>query len=112
MKTVFRKIIMVCGGVDLKRQKQLCCLSGIKVESMRIDLWTEMPVDEMKIFFHQTLLLMSDTHRATGDEKRQNFERFWRISFASELKAVESDNAAVVFSLNCRLNLGLFFYLI
>jgi gliding motility-associated protein GldC len=25
-------------------------------ESMRIDLWTkEMPVDEMKIFFHQTL---------------------------------------------------------
>jgi hypothetical protein len=31
---------------------------------MRIDLWTkEMPVDEMKIFFHQTY--MSDTfHRA------------------------------------------------
>jgi hypothetical protein len=25
-------------------------------ESMRIDLWTkEMPVDEMKIFFHQTV---------------------------------------------------------
>jgi hypothetical protein len=25
---------------------------------MRIDLWTkEMPVDEMKIFFHQTLVL-------------------------------------------------------
>jgi gliding motility-associated protein GldC len=34
-------------------------------ESMRIDLWTkEMPVDEMKIFFHQTLVAMSDTfHR-------------------------------------------------
>jgi gliding motility-associated protein GldC len=31
-------------------------------ESMRIDLWTkEMPVDEMKIFFHQTLVAMSDT---------------------------------------------------
>jgi hypothetical protein len=29
----------------------------------------EMPVDEMKIFFHQTLVAMSDTHRATGDEK-------------------------------------------
>jgi hypothetical protein len=29
---------------------------------MRIDLWTkEMPVDEMKIFFHQTLVAMSDT---------------------------------------------------
>jgi gliding motility-associated protein GldC len=38
---------------------------------MRIDLWTkEMPVDEMKIFFHQTFVAMSDTfHRATGDEK-------------------------------------------
>jgi hypothetical protein len=29
-----------------------------------------MPVDEMKIFFHQTLVTMSDTfYRATGDEK-------------------------------------------
>jgi gliding motility-associated protein GldC len=39
-------------------------------ESMRIDLWTkEMPVDEMKIFFHQTLVAMSDTfHRATGEK--------------------------------------------
>lgn len=40
-------------------------------ETMRIDLWTkEMPVDEMKIFFHQTLVAMSDTFkRATNDEK-------------------------------------------
>lgn len=40
-------------------------------ESLRIDLWTkEMPLDEMKIFFHQTLVAMSDTfNRATQDEK-------------------------------------------
>ena len=40
-------------------------------ESLRIDLWTkDMPVDEMKVFFHQTLAAMSDTfHRATQDEK-------------------------------------------
>lgn len=40
-------------------------------ESMRIDLWTkDMPVDEMKIFFHQTLVAMSETFkRATNDEK-------------------------------------------
>ena len=39
--------------------------------TLRIDLWNkEMTVDEMKQFFHQTLLTMSDTyHRATGDEK-------------------------------------------
>ncbi|MDA9067496.1 gliding motility protein GldC [Flavobacteriaceae bacterium] len=42
-----------------------------KKESLRIDLWTkEMPLDEMKIFFHQTLVAMSDTfNRATQDEK-------------------------------------------
>ena len=31
-------------------------------EALRIDLWTkDMPVDEMKVFFHQTLTAMSDT---------------------------------------------------
>jgi hypothetical protein len=35
------------------------------------------PVDEMKIFFHQTLVAMSDTfHRATGDDGRDH-ERFF-----------------------------------
>lgn len=40
-------------------------------ETLRIDLWTkDMPVDEMKKFFHQTLLAMSETfNRATQDEK-------------------------------------------
>ena len=40
-------------------------------ETLRIDLWTkDMPVDEMKKFFHQTLVAMSDTfNRATQDEK-------------------------------------------
>jgi gliding motility-associated protein GldC len=41
------------------------------LETLRIDLWTkDMPVDEMKQFFHQTLVAMSDTFkRATDDEK-------------------------------------------
>lgn len=40
-------------------------------ETLRIDLWTkDMPVDEMKKFFHQTLVEMSKTfQRATQDEK-------------------------------------------
>ncbi len=40
-------------------------------EALRIDLWTkDMPVDEMNVFFHQTLVAMSDTfYRATQDEK-------------------------------------------
>jgi gliding motility-associated protein GldC len=37
--------------------------------TLKIDLWTdEMSVDEMKQFFHQTLLTMADTfERATGE---------------------------------------------
>jgi hypothetical protein len=39
-----------------------------------------MPVDEMKIFFHQTLVAMSDTfHRATGDEKIDTMKDFLRV---------------------------------
>lgn len=39
--------------------------------TLRIDLWTkDMLADEMKVFFHQTLLSMADTFkRATGEEK-------------------------------------------
>ncbi len=39
--------------------------------ALRIDLWTkDMPVDQMKMFFYQTLMAMSDTYlRATQDEK-------------------------------------------
>lgn len=37
--------------------------------SMRLDLWTkDMPVDEMKRFFYETLLTMGDTFaKATGE---------------------------------------------
>ncbi len=39
-------------------------------EALRIDLWTkEMPVDDMKQFFHQILVSLGDTYqRATGEE--------------------------------------------
>jgi gliding motility-associated protein GldC len=40
-------------------------------DTYKINLWTkEMPVNEMKQFFHQTLVSMADTfHTATGDDK-------------------------------------------
>ena len=39
--------------------------------TLRLDLWTRnMMQDEMKIFFHQTLVAMTDTlERAIGDER-------------------------------------------
>jgi len=40
-------------------------------DTLRMDLWTkDMPVDEMKQFFHQTLVSMANSfQRATNDEK-------------------------------------------
>ena len=43
-------------------------------ETLRIDLWTkDMPMDEMKLFFHQTFLTMADTfYKATHDKKMRD----------------------------------------
>jgi gliding motility-associated protein GldC len=42
-----------------------------KKETLRLDLWTkDMTVDEMKIFFHETLVTMADTlQNSTADER-------------------------------------------
>jgi len=60
-------------------------------ESMRIDLWTkDMPVDEMKIFFHQTLVSMSDTfERATNDKKMADTMKDFCDYFAEKLELKE-----------------------
>lgn len=57
-------------------------------ETLRIDLWTkDMPVDEMKLFFHQTLVAMSDTfHRATQDEKMTATMKDFCDYFAEKLE--------------------------
>ncbi|MCF6308014.1 MAG: gliding motility protein GldC [Flavobacteriaceae bacterium] len=57
-------------------------------EALRIDLWTkDMPLDEMKIFFHQTLTAMSDTfERATNDEKMSATMRDFCEYFAEKLE--------------------------
>lgn len=61
------------GGIKNEEAKamMLAVWDSKAKESLRIDLWTkDMPVDEMKQFFHQTLVEMSNTfYRATQDEK-------------------------------------------
>jgi len=61
------------GGINNEEAKaiMLSVWDGKKQETLRIDLWAkDMPVDEMKVFFHQTLVGMSDSfNRATQDEK-------------------------------------------
>ncbi|NNJ88406.1 MAG: gliding motility protein GldC [Eudoraea sp.] len=57
-------------------------------ESLKIDLWTkDMPVDEMKIFFHQTLVALSDTFmKATQDEKMTATMKDFCEYFAEKLE--------------------------
>lgn len=57
-------------------------------ETLRIDLWTkDMPVDEMKVFFHQTLVAMSNTfNRATQDEKMTETMKDFCDYFAEKLE--------------------------
>ena len=56
-------------------------------ESLRIDLWTkDMPVDQMKVFYHQTLVSMSDSYlRATQDDKMAATMRDFCDYFAEKL---------------------------
>jgi gliding motility-associated protein GldC len=78
------------GGVTKEEAKaiMLSIWDSKAKETMRIDLWTkDMPVDEMKIFFHQTLVAMTDTFkRATDDEKMTNTMKDFCDYFAEKLE--------------------------
>jgi gliding motility-associated protein GldC len=81
------------GGVQAEEAKaiMLSIWDSKAKETMRIDLWTkDMPVDEMKIFFHQTLVAMSDTFkRATDDEKMSDTMKDFCDYFAEKLELVK-----------------------
>ena len=81
------------GGVNSEEAKaiMLAIWDSKTKESLRIDLWTkDMPVDEMKLFFHQTLVAMSDTYlRATGDEKMSETMTDFCDYFAEKLEILK-----------------------
>jgi gliding motility-associated protein GldC len=56
--------------------------------ALRIDLWTkDMPVDEMKIFFYQTLMTMGDSFlRATGETNIIEDLRDYCAHFAEKME--------------------------
>ncbi|WP_299366446.1 gliding motility protein GldC [Winogradskyella sp.] len=78
------------GGVNNEEAKaiMLSVWDSNAQETLKIDLWTkDMPVDEMKQFFHQTLVTMSDTFlRATQDEKMTATMRDFCDYFAEKLE--------------------------
>nr|WP_321246187.1 gliding motility protein GldC [uncultured Psychroserpens sp.] len=78
------------GGISNEEAKamMLAVWDAKAKETLRIDLWTkDMPVDEMKQFFHQTLVEMSNTfHRATQDEKMTATMKDFCDYFAEKLE--------------------------
>ncbi|MDX1471459.1 MAG: gliding motility protein GldC [Flavobacteriaceae bacterium] len=78
------------GGIEEEEAKAmlLSVWDSEAQETLRIDLWTkDMPVDEMKIFFHQTLVALSDTfQRATEDEKMTATMKDFCDYFAEKLE--------------------------
>lgn len=78
------------GGVSNEEAKAmlLSIWDSNQRETLKIDLWTkDMPVDEMKIFFHQTLVAMSETfYRATQDEKMSATMKDFCEYFAEKLE--------------------------
>ncbi|MEO9891582.1 gliding motility protein GldC [Aurantibacter sp.] len=81
------------GGINNEEAKAmlLSVWDSKNRESLKIDLWTkDMPVDEMKIFFHQTLVSLSDTFmKATQDEKMTATMKDFCDYFAEKLELKE-----------------------
>jgi len=61
--------------------------------TMKIDLWTkDMSVEEMKQFFHQTLLSLSDTfERATGEKNITDDLRDYCYHFADKMNILPEE---------------------
>ena len=78
------------GAINAEEAKafMLSVWDGNEKSTKCIELWTkDMPVDEMKIFFHQTLISMTETfQRATGDQKMTDTMKDFCDYFAEKLE--------------------------
>lgn len=78
------------GGITNKESKalMLSVWDNKEKETYKINLWTkDMPVDEMKQFFHQTLIAMADSFElATNDDKMSATMRDFCDYFAEKLE--------------------------
>ena len=78
------------GGIQNEASKaiMLSVWDSVQKDTLRMDLWTkDMPVDEMKQFFHQTLVSMANTfERATNDDKMSATMRDFCDYFAEKLE--------------------------
>jgi len=60
-------------------------------ETLKMDLWTkDMPLEDMKFFFYQTLLSMSETFlKATSDQRMTDSMRDFADYFAEKMELIE-----------------------
>lgn len=89
------------GGIENAKAKAILLSLWDEKENntMKIDLWTdEMKIDEMKIFFHQTLLTMADTfEKATGEHNICEDLRDYCAHFAEKMDLLPpEDNGGVL----------------
>jgi gliding motility-associated protein GldC len=81
------------GDIDGQESKAflLSIWDNVNKETLKMDLWTkDMPIDDMKFFFYQTLLSMADTfQRATNDEKMTATMRDFADYFAEKMEIIE-----------------------
>jgi gliding motility-associated protein GldC len=77
------------GGIENAKSKSvmISVWDHDQKDTLRMDLWTkDMPVDEMKQFYHQTLVAMADTfERSTNDDKMSATMRDFCDYFAEKL---------------------------
>ena len=78
------------GGIENEASKaiMISVWDHKQKDTLRMDLWTkDMPVDQMKQFYHQTLVSMSEAfERATGDAKMSATMRDFCDYFAEKLE--------------------------
>lgn len=85
-------------ATDAQSKEKIACKSMMvavwdhqKQNTLRIDLWTkDMPVDDMKRFFYETLMTMGDTfEKATGEKKIVEDLRDYCAHFAEKMQLVD-----------------------
>ncbi|MFY7810786.1 MAG: gliding motility protein GldC [Flavobacterium sp.] len=81
------------GGIEQEDAKAflLSVWDSKHQETLKIDLWTkDMPLNEMKTFFHQTLVALSETYyKATHDEKMSQTMKDFCEYFAEKIEIIK-----------------------
>lgn len=62
-------------------------------DTLKLDLWTkDMTVDEMKIFFHQTLVTMANTLQTATNDERISGDMMDFCDYFAEKMEIKSDS--------------------